>query len=302
MAAWCVNVAVAVVAGLAVAGCNSSNGGGNPAAGGGPGVNRLFNLPHGDPIQMSETSVSYNKGTDTLTPVAQDYFFKAREQDTMRVLRYGKPHAGFNGRKHYEIPITLTNSGGVTIGTGTATFTGIENQSGVASRTFNVSDIRLSDSIFGLFSTEDTGTRGDFFEIHAYAGGVAATNLPASATYMGTFLGDVISGDYGTTGTTQRVQLPTDLTVDFTGGSFTGNIGASGSPDLTMAGTISGTSITGTATVASGGVVLAPGQSGAITGGFFGDGANNMAGSLGITDTSGTVRHELVGAFGATKQ
>ena len=159
----------------------------------------------------------------------------------------------------------------------------------------------MSDSIFGVFSSEDAGSRGNFHDVNAYAGGVAATGVPASATYTGLFIGDVIAKDFGTTGTKQRIQLPTNLTVNFGGGSLTGTVGTVATPDLTMTGTISGTSISGTVTVSSNGLPLANGVTGSLNGGVFGAGANNIAGTVGITDATGPVRQKLIGAFGTTK-
>ncbi len=293
--------AVALVS-LAACGGNSNTSSGGAGAGA-PAETPLFGLPHGSIIATTESSASFDKGSDDLVQRTEGFFFKARDADTKRVVRYGRVFAGYDGRRHYEIPIALANSGGVVIGSGTATFTGpVENQADVTSRTITISDIKLSDSIFGVFTTEDTGTRGDFYDVHAYAAGVAATGLPASATYTGTFLGKVLSSDFGTTGTTDDLQLDANLTVVFGGANtVTGTIGATGSPDITITGTIAGTSIAGTAMVASTGITLANGSTGTVTGGFFGAGAANAAGTIAIEDSSGAVEHQLVGGFGATK-
>lgn len=297
-------VSVSVLA-LIVAGCSGGSGGGGGAGAGAPVESPLFGLAQGAQISVAQTSASYNRGTTALNDVSNSYFFKARDQDAFRLIRYGKPHSGFTPRRNYRVPITLANSAGTIIGTGRATFAdpgdASVNESGVTTRTISITDVKLSDSIFGVFSSEDAGSRGNFHDVNAYAGGVAATGAPVSATYTGLFIGDVLAKDFGTTGTKQRIQLPTNLTVNFGGNSFTGTVGSVAAPDMTMTGSIAGTSITGTVTVSSTGLPLANGTTGTLNGGVFGAGANNIAGTVGLTDATGPVRQKLIGAFGTTK-
>lgn len=232
----------------------------------------------------------------------QDFWFKSRDATNagadLRRIRYGRPFPTYHARRTYTIPITVTNSGGQLVGTGSATFNGDDVETGVTSRTITLTDIELSNSIFGIFSTEDTGTRGNVFEIHAYAAGAAAIGLPANATYSGNFIGDVITNG---TSTAQRLNLPAELTVNFTGGTVTGTLGPVATPDINLNGTVTGTSMSGTATVASTGVVVPNGSVGTFNGGFFGAGGANAAGTVGISDKVLPNTSELVGAFGATK-
>ena len=300
----------AVVAVLALGACSSgssSTSSSSGGSGGGAGFagSTLLGLPVDTSVAMQSHTASLDGTTGTVSVDTRQVFtFRSREDfrngEDFRRINYGKPRLSYHPTRNYTIPITITTSGGQQVGTGTATFSGDDVEGSVASRTFTITDIELGDSIFGLFSTDDTGIapRGDFFEIHAYNAGIAATALPGMATYTGTFLADVISD--GGTGAT-RIELPANLSVDFTGNLVTGTMGATGTPDISLNGTVSGTDISGTATVTSTAVTLANGSVGAFAGGVYGAGASEIGGTLGISDTSGATNHEMVGAFGATK-
>jgi hypothetical protein len=166
-----------------------------------------------------------------------------------------------------------------------------------------MTDVELDHSVFGVFSTDDIGaTTGgvprEFFEIHAYAAGTEVSALPNAADYTGRFVANVISE--GGTGAMQ-LDLPANLNVNFLGNLMTGTIGAVASPDIVLNGSVSGPDMAGTATVNSGAVVLTNGATGSFSGRFYGPGAVEGAGTIGISDSAGAMDHELVGAFGVTK-
>jgi len=262
----------------------------------------LLNQPSDSRISVNWSSAELNKDKSAVRSTNQDFWFKSRDAteagEPIRRLRYGKPFKGFHPKRNYTLPITVTDQDGRLIGTGTGTFTGDQVHAGVTTRTITIDDVELDASIFGLFAVEDTGARGEFLDVHAYAGGIDAVNLPATATYTGQFLGDVLS-DNSTTAT--RLDLAANLNVDFSGATVTGTIGDVSAPDINLTGSISGTSMSGTTVVSSTAVGLTNGATGVFAGGFFGDGATNAAGTLGISDSSGLTNSELVGAFGATK-
>lgn len=284
-----------------------SSGGGSTSSGAASGgaamaTSTLFGTDVDSKVPVQSHSASLDEGTALVRAYDQDFSFRSRDEngngEGFRRIHYGKPFPSYHPHRNYTIPIAVTNSGGETIGTGTATFTGTDVESGVTSRTITLTDVELTQSIFGLFSTDDTGSRGDFFEVHAYSTGTVAPSNPGSATYTGSFLADVISD--GATGAT-RINLPANLTVDFDGNSVSGTMGSVGSPDITLAGTVNGASMTGTATITSGTMTLANGSAGTFNGSFHGNQALEATGTLGISDKSGAINHEMVGAFGATQ-
>lgn len=291
---------------LSACGGGSGSGGtssaASPSNAAGAPVTTLFGVPADTKIDVVSHSASLNRGTGNVRSYTQDFWFKSRSETDaggdIRRIRYGRPFPTYHPHHNYTIPITVSNSSGQAVGTGSATFTGSDVETGVTSRTITLTDIQLSDSIFGIFSTEDTGSRGDVFEIHAYAAGSAATGTLADATYTGTFVGDAITNS---TSTAQRINLPVDLTVNFGAGTLTGTIGAVATPDINLDGTITGTSMSGTATVATTNVVVPNGSVGTFNGAFFGVDAVNASGTVGISDKINPNTSELVGAFGTIK-
>ena len=255
-------------------------------------------------VDVQSKSASLNGSTGLVSTYMQDFTLRSREAtdngDPFRRIRYGKPRQSYHPKHNYTIPLSVTASGAQTIGTGTVTFTGDDVESSVASRTIKLTDVSQANSVFGIFSTDDTGNapRQDFLEIHSYATGIAATNLPLMANYSGVFVANVIS-DGGAAPT--EINLPANINVNFMGNVVSGSIGDMSNPDITLQGSINGATLTGTATVASGGVVLANGAAGTFEAGVYGNGAAEVAGTVGITDRSGATNHEMIGAFGGSR-
>lgn len=298
---------VAVATSVLLSGCSSGGSGTSPAGGASSAQSTLLGTPLDTDIAVQSHSASLDRSSGLTRAEAQDFTIRSRdaygEGEDFRRLRYGKPRKSYHPKRNYTIPLTITDVAGQATGTGTATFTGTDVESSVTSRTFEITDVALNSSVFGIFSTNDigqtkSGTPREFFEIHAYAAGTDASALPNNADYSGRFLAQVISD--GGTGATQ-IDLPANLNVNFLGNMMTGTIGATASPDIVLNGSVSGTAMTGTATVNSTAVVLANGATGNFSGGFYGEGAVEGAGTLGISDRSGAINHELVGAFGVTK-
>ncbi len=292
--------------GACSSGSGSSSGGSTPAAGGGTGPVTLFGSVTDTDIAVQSQSATSNGNTGLVSTYANAFTLRPVDEfasgNKIRRVRYGRTRATFQPLRNYSVPLTVTSAGGQDIGTGSATFTGDAVESAVVSRTITMTDVEQANSVFGVFSTNDTGTaaRGNFFDIHAYSAGIAATALPNTASYTGTFYANVISD--GTLGTTNQLNLPANVNVNFLGNIVTGTLGAIGSPDITLNGSVSGTTMTGTATVSSTGVTLANGSAGTFSGGFYGTGASEIAATLGISDTSGATNHEMIGAFGGIKQ
>lgn len=255
-------------------------------------------------IPVQSQSASFDSATNLVQTYMQDFTLRSREEtnsgEAFRRIRYGKPRRSFHSKRNYTVPLSVTISGGQSIGTGTATFSGDAVESGVASRTINLTDVSQNASVFGVFTTDDTGIspRQDFFEIHSYAAGIPTNDVPLIANYTGTFVANVISDG---SGTATAINLPADVSINLLGDIVSGTFGAISAPDITINGTVVGTTISGTATVSSNSVVLGNGVTGTFTGGLFGDNASEIAGTVGISDKSGTINHELVGAFGGIK-
>ncbi len=301
------SVSLLLAASFALGACSTGGTSSGTISGGASGVApTLFGQALDTEIPVQSHSASLDEGTGLVRSYAQDFSFRSRAEyrknGDFRRIRYGKPFPSYHPFRNYTVPIVVTTSSGESVGTGSATFSGADVETGVITRTITLTDVELDNSIFGLFSTDDTGPRGDYFEIHAYAAGSAATALPNTATYSGSFLADVIAdGAVGASGTATRVNLPANLSVNFLGNTVAGTIGSTSSPDITLSGVISGTDMSGTATVASSGVVVANGSTGTFNGGFYGAGASEAAGTLGISDTAGATNQQLVGAFGVRK-
>ena len=273
-------------------------------AGANTAVTTLFDLPLDTKVSVISNSASRDETSALVTAYSNDFWLKSRDaypSGDIRRVRYGKPRASYHPRRNYTIPVTITDTSGLSVASGTATFSGTDVESGVSSRIIILTEIQLNDSVFGLFSTDDTGTapRGDYFDVHSYAPGVDASSLPAMARYSGHFIGDVISD--GSRGSATRYTLDAHLAIDFSSGNVSGDIGDPTFPDITLSGSMSGNAMTGTATVGSNLITLTPGATGRFQGSVFGNGASEAAGTLGISDTSGAINHEMVGAFGATK-
>ncbi len=295
------------IAAVAAAALNACSSGGSDSNSGGTGIvtssSTLLGAPLDADISTKSHSASLDEGTSLVRAYPQTFSFRSRDDydkdGDVRRIRYGKPFPDHHPIKNYTVPITVSDTSGQTVSTGTATFTGDDVETGVTSRTITLTDVTLSDSLFGLFSTDDTGPRGDFLEIHAYSAGINPTVLPTVATYTGIFMADVISD--GAIAAT-RIELPANLSINFLGmTNVTGTIGAIGAPDITLSGTTTGSDISGTATIATGSVILSAGSTGTFNGAVYGASGSNVAGTLGISDQSGAINHEMVGAFGATQ-
>jgi len=276
--------AAAMLSACTNGGTSSSDGA--PRAGSAAASSTLFGAPVDANIATKSHSASLDEGTALVRSYPQSFFFRSRDDfrkaGEFRRIRYGKPFPLYHPYRNYTVPISVTDASGQRVGTGNATFTGDEVESGVTSRTITLTDIELSDSIFGLFSTQDTGPRGDFLELHAYSAGISPSVLPGIATYTGTFMADVISD--GATSAT-RIELPADLSVNFLDASGNpnvhGTIGANGSPDITLSGKTNGADFSGTATIASDSMILSNGSTGTFNGAVYGASGSNVAGTLG---------------------
>ena len=300
-------LAIFCLIGLAACSSGSSTSGSvdaNAPAGANATGSTLFSLPLDTKISVVSNSASRDETSALVTAYSNDFWLKSRDaypSGDIRRIRYGKPRASYHPRRNYTIPVTITDNAGQSVATGSATFSGTDVESGVTSRTITLDEIQLNNSIFGLFSADDTGTapRGDYFEVHAYAAGVDASSLPALATYSGDFIGDVISD--GSSGNATRYNLEANLDINFSSGTVSGDIGNPTFPDIILNGSMNGNAMSGTAVVGSNLITLTPGTTGRFQGGVFGDGASEAAGTLGISDTSGAINHEIVGAFGTSK-
>jgi len=300
---------VATMACMALVACSSgsSTSSQSPASGASFVKSTLLGTAVDSEIVVQSHSASLDRSTARVAALTNDFTLRSRDaygSDTaFRRFRYGKPRNTYHPERNYTVPLTQSNVAGQKTGTGTAVFTSDDVENSVTSRTFTVTDVVQSNSVFGIFSTNDVGltTAGaprEFLEIHAYAAGTAVSALPNNADYSGRFLAQVISDS--STGATQ-IDLAANLNVNFLGNMMTGTIGDPGAPDIVLNGSVSGAALSGTATVNSSSVVLANGATGAFQGSFYGPGAVEGAGTLGISDTSGTTHHEMVGAFGVTK-
>jgi len=271
------SLSIATTVGLALAACSSGSGTSTQPSGGGASSAQSTLLGTALDTEIAVTTL--------VSALTNDFSLRSRDEfrkdGEFRRFRYGKPRQTFHPTRNYTVPLTLSTVNGQTTGTGTATFTGDAVEKSVTSRTFTVTDVALSNSVFGIFSTNDIGQTDlgaprQFFEIHAYSAGIAASALPNNADYTGRFLANVISD--GGTGATQ-IDLPANLNVNFLGGLMTGTIGTVAAPDMSLSGTVSGDAMSGTAVVNSGALGLSVGATGSYQGSFFGAGAVEGAGT-----------------------
>lgn len=259
-----------------------------------------FGLDQEEKIAMAFRTSTSEAGSVFFNTTADEQFWAKASSDDTRVFRYGRPGSGNPSnllirRHNYRIPVTSTTENGLTVNRGTLNVSVRSNlPTGTSDRDFELEEIQLDNLIAGVIRIDEQGNNFEGTDVHGYVGGVSASNLPtASTTYTGHFYGRILSDGNLIT----SVDRPVTLSVDFSGGAVTGSFGA----DVNLAGTLSGTEISGTATVASSDITLANGSSGTFVGGVFGNGAPDAGASVAISDTGGAVGHELVGAFAATQ-
>lgn len=135
------------------------------------------------------------------------------------------------------------------------------------------------------------------WNIYTAYSGTAATNIPTSgtATYAGIFNGAIFSQGSDPAGAAAKGTL--QMAMNFGTGAYSGVITA-GANTLNFDGTLAlgSNSQFGTSSVKLNGAA----GSGYVSGQFFGNGANEVAGTAGVVSADG--KTGVVGAFGGTKQ
>ena len=289
-----------ILCGLAA--CSSGSGGAGGGAGGTPPEAILLGQAVEAKIALQTASARVNtaSGATNDAEVTDQFWVKAQETSN-RVFRYGRPGTGKSAsggivRHNYRVPITVATVDGVTMNTGTLSVdASSENLPlNVASRVLTFREIEGAASIAGVLQVEQCCVPGEFSDLHAYAGGVAATGLGASATYSGDAVASVIDD----TGAISNFTRDATLDVNFAGGTFTGAIGTGATADIALSGAITGMSMTGTAMLGTGAFGLGSGNTGDFVGGVYGAGGEEAAGSFGVSETSGSTSRMLVGAIG----
>jgi hypothetical protein len=166
----------------------------------------------------------------------------------------------------------------------------------------------LAYSSYGMVATN--GTNGSMVGGYHTGTPTAANQLPTNvtATYTGSYLGEAISPSQSHTQVGNA-----SLTANFGAGTVSGNVtsltnvgtGASAGYGLSMNGTISGGSYTGTAgftSAANPNVAAGSVSSSALNGGFYGPNAAETAGALAIKgSTPSTGATYVTGGFGGKR-
>lgn len=247
-------------------------------------------------------AVSVNSGSDTAS-VANKQGSTALS-DTAGIA----PTGGVNFTSTPTASTDISAPSGATVQTAS-----LSNGSTAAITQYGASQ-NLSYTQYGVWTVKDSG--GNLTSVGAFGTGVNLASAPTTGTaqYNGSASGVVTTGT--TTKATSTFTGTTSLTANFGTGAITGAVispststpngiggyqgGAMNS--ITMAGTISGTGFSGTATAASdvtSGSANISGATGTFGGGFYGTGAAEVAGTFKLT--GGSNNAQVIGAFGAHK-
>ncbi len=264
-----------------------------------------FGIERGRPVTLDTATVSQKTDEQTVTQTSPEFWQKALDADENTFyVRYARNYQeGTVGRKNHRVTLTDRDYRGTTgrFGTRSFTDTGPDGplEGSTSSRTITVFDVSTDDITHGVMFTQDLSARGTFLDAHSYAGGQAATNVPVDTSdvnYTGVFLGHIAEAQ--TAPTTSIIELDANLSINFGANSFSGELGTGGASDITLSGTANGAALTGSATIASSALGMANGRTGTLNGRVFGDAGAAAAGSLKITDDTGTNFKVLVGSFG----
>ena len=293
-------LAVAALVSACSSGSGSSGNGSGGQPGGTPAQPNIFGLEKEARISVATTSAQVDTAAITSAQNGDQFWVKAHGPDR-RAFRYGRPGSGTSAtgtvvRHNYQIPLSLATRNGITVNTGSltvtdATSTDIPNSG--ERRAFTFTEIEHSDAIAGVLLVEECCRPGNFTDAHAYAGGTSATALPTQASYTG----NAVLSVNNTGGASSTQARAATLSVNFGTNAITGNIGTAGNPDITLSGSVSGTTFSGTATVSSTALGMTNGAVGTFNGGVFGAQAINAAGTLGVADGANT----LVGGFAMSR-
>ena len=268
------------------------------ACGGATSTPELFALQEETKVALNVVSATRTGGSvasSTYTAGSGEQFWIKSSEVGTRVLRYGRPGSGTPAsadvrRHNYIIPYTAGTENGQTVFRGTLNVTDRASlPTGTASRVFDLVEIKLPAALAGIVDVTETGSNLAGTDTHAYAGGIPAAGLPANATYSGHLFGSFLQA-----GSATDYDNSVALTVDFSGGTLTGNVGS----DMSLSGTVTGANFSGTATVTSGSLLITNGTAGTFDGSVYGDGAPNAAGVVAISQSGPDT--EFVGAFGAS--